>query len=472
MVLMPEVARRGRAGPYGIIAALAVGSATMALMQTLIVPVLPALPAIFGSSISSTSWAATAALVAGAVASPVAGRMGDLYGKRPAVLVSLGLSLVGLVISALAVSLPMLIAGRALQGAGAGVISLAYGILRDDLPPALVARGVALMTAVSLAVGAGLGPVAMGAILDRWGWRSVFWSGAAMAVVALILAAALLDSSPRGVAAAFDWIGAGGLSLALVALLLAITRGSEWGWSSPATIGLFTVAVALGLVWSRWERRLESPLVDLVMTLRRPVLITHLGGAMVGFATFMQYVATFTLVSLSTATGFGFGRTMVVAGLTQVPGAVAMAVAVPIAGRVAATRGPRGLLTLGSLAIALGFVISLVRHDELWQVTLGATVIYAGLGLAFSALPMLVMANVPVDETASANAVNAVSRVVGSAIGAAVASAVLASGVATIAGARFPERWTFAVIYVLGAAGALGAAVLARRLPAYSPISS
>ena len=471
-MLLTPVARRGRAGPYGVIGALALGSATMALMQTLIVPVLPALPAIFGSTISATSWAATAALIAGAVASPVAGRVGDLYGKRLAVICSIALSLVGLVVAAMATSLPMLIAGRALQGAGAGVISIAYGILRDDLPPVLVGRGIALMTAGSLAVGAGLGPVAMGALLDHWGWRSVFWAGAVMALLALVLAAALLEPSPRGTAAPFDWTGAAGLSLVLVALLLAITRGSAWGWTSPATIGLLLAAVAVGLAWSRWERRVAAPLVDLAMTLRRPVLITHLGGAMVGFATFMQYVATFTLVSLSPVTGYGLGGTMVVAGLTQVPGAFGMAVAVPVAGRVAATRGPRALLTAGSLAIALGFALSLLRHESLWQITLGATVIYVGLGLAFSALPMLVMANVPVDETASANAVNAVSRVVGSAIGAALASAVLASGVVLVGAARYPASWTFAAIYVLGAAGALGAALLARALPRRSTISS
>lgn len=460
----------GRPAGAAMVASLGFAGAVMSLLHTLAVPLLPELPDLLGTSITATSWVATVTLVAGGVSTPVVGRMGDMYGKRRMALVCLSFAVAGSLCAAVAPSLPMLLAGRLLQGLALGVIPLALGILRDELPPERLRRSVALLSAFMLGLGTGFGPLLMGGVLDLWGWHAVFWAAAAMSAVALVLVATTVGPSPNRAPATFDVPGTVGLSVTLVLLLVGITRGGDWGWTSPSILALLGGSFVAGAAWARWERGRDAPLVDLDTTLRRPVLVTHCAGVMVGFAMFAQYLATFSLVALPAATGHGFGRSILVAGFTQVPAAAVSLAAAPVAARIAADRGARALLTAGSLTVAAGFAVAVAWHGALWQIAVGAALIYFGAGLAYCALPLLVMANVALHETAAANAVNNLSRVVGSVMAAAVASAILAAAVHATAAGRHPAHWAYVAIYLLGAVAAAGTAALARALPA--PVSA
>lgn len=447
-------------------ASLGFAGAVTSLMHTLSMPLLPELPRLLGASITATSWVATVTLVAGGVSTPIVGRMGDLYGKRRMALGCLWVALAGSVCAALAPSLPMLLVGRLLQGLALGVIPLSLGILRDELAEDRLQRSVALLSVFMLGLGTGFGPLLMAGLLDAWGWHAVFWAAAAMSGAALVLVARFVDPSPLRAPATFDLVGAIGLSATLVVLLVGITRGGEWGWTSPAIVSLLVAAVVLGGAWGRWEMVRDAPLVDLRTARRRPVLIAHGAGVMVGFATFAQYLAAFSLVALPAATGHGFGRSILVAGLTQVPAAAVSLFAAPAAERVLALGGPRRLLTVGSVTVAAGFAVGLVWHAALWHIALSAALVYFGVGLAYCALPLLVMGNVPQADTAAANAVNNLSRVFGSVIAAATASAILAAAVGTVASGRHPAHWAYVAIYLLGAVAAAATAALARALPA------
>jgi MFS family permease len=452
-----------------LVGSLGFAGAVTALMHTLAIPLLPELPGALDTSITATSWVASVTLVAGGVAAPVVGRMGDMYGKRRMVLISLALAVAGSIVAATAGSLALLLVGRLLQGLALGVVPLSLAILRDELAPERLGRGVAAVSAFMLGLGTGFGPLFAGGVLDAFGWRAVFWVAAAMSGLALLLVARFVGESPQLRAGAFDWPGSVGLSATVVLLLLVITRGGDWGWTSPPIVSLVLGAAVVGAAWARWERQHATPLVDLAVTLQRPVLITHLAGVMVGFAAFAQYLVAFTLVALSADTGHGFGRTMLVAGLTQAPGAAIMIGAAPAAALIARARGAPELLVIGSATVAAGFTAGVVWHDQLWHLATSATLIYFGVGLAYCALPLLLMANVPVSETGAANAVNNLSRVIGSVVAAAVASAILAAAVEPIAGGRHPAHWAFVAIYVLGGVAAAGTGVLALTLPA--PVS-
>ena len=445
--------------PVAVTGALAFAVTSVALVQTSSIALLPELPAVFGSSIASVSWVATSTLVAGAVANPIVGRMGDLYGKRTLVQWCLASAVVGSVIGATAHSLLVVVLARGLQGIGSGVIPLSFGILHDEVPSPRLNRSVSVLTASGAGLGAGLGPVLMGAVLAAHGWRAVFWVTFGVLVTSMVLVFAWTRAGTRGARVRFDWPGAFLLSTALVTLLLAVTKGAEWHWVSGRVLLLFALAASVLGIWVRWELRHPAPLVDLVRLGTGNVLLAHVGGFMVGFTVFGQYIITFTLVSLPAATGYGLGRSAAVAGLVQLPGAIALSVASLIGSRVSDVHGAPRLLPASSLVIVVGLGLGAMWHGSVLEVAIAIVVVDLGLGAAFCSLPILIMDHVEAEHMAAANALNALSRVVGSAVASAVVPAVLASGTAAVGGAALPAEWTFVTAYALVAAVAAAVTV-------------
>jgi MFS family permease len=268
-----------------VVAVLAFSGIVVSLMQTLLVPLIPALPRLLNASPSDTAWVVTATLLAGAVATPVMGRLGDMYGKRRMLLVSLAILVTGSVVCALSDSLTPMVVGRALQGLAAGVIALGISIMRDELPAERLSGATALMSA-SLGVGGALGLPAAALLAEQTDWHVLFWVSAALGAVAALLVVGLVPESAVRSGGRFDVLGAIGLSAALLCLLLPISKGADWSWGSPLTIGLFGAAVVVLAAWGWWELRIRQPLVDLRTTARRQVLLTNAASAVFGFAMF------------------------------------------------------------------------------------------------------------------------------------------------------------------------------------------
>ena len=448
-----------------VVGVLAFGGFVASLTHTLVLPLLPLLPEMLGSSASATSWVATVTLLAGAVANPVLGRLGDMYGKRRMLVVCLGLLLSGSLVGATADTLAALLVGRALQGMAVGVIPLGMSILRDELPPAKVGTGVALVSA-TLGIGSGMGLPLSGLISDSLGWHALFWILVGASALALVLVLTLVPESPVRTPTRFDLVGAAGLALALIALLLVISKGTDWGWTGRPTVALALVAAGAGTAWFRWERGRPAPLVNLTVTLRRPVLATNAASVLTGFAMFGMFIGNLTVITLPAATGVGFGRSTLVAGVCQLPGALVMVAASPLSARISAAHGARVTLVVGALLVAGGYVVRTALHTELWHLALAAMVTNAGFTLAYGAFPALIMANVPVTETAAANAVNALARVIGNTVASAAAGAVLAAVVAPLGGREYPTATAFLIVNLMGGLAALAAAALARAIPA------
>ncbi|NUT49812.1 MAG: MFS transporter, partial [Saccharothrix sp.] len=237
-----------------IIAVLASGGIVVSLMQTVVIPLVPRLPELLRADAADTAWAITATLLAAAVATPVVGRLGDMYGKRRLLLVSLALLVAGSVVGALSDSLPPMVVGRALQGLASGVIPLGISIMRDELPAERLGSATALMSA-SLGVGGALGLPAASLLAERVDWHLLFWLAAGLGAVVAVLVLALVPESAVRTGGRFDLVGAIGLSVALLCLLLAISKGAQWLWTSPLTLGLFACAAAVLVAWTWWESR-------------------------------------------------------------------------------------------------------------------------------------------------------------------------------------------------------------------------
>ncbi|WP_020673274.1 MFS transporter [Amycolatopsis nigrescens] len=447
-----------------IVVVVAVAAGVAAMTQTLVVPLLGELPRLLGADTADTSWAVTAALLGGAVTSPVIGRLGDLYGKRRLLLIVLGLLSAGSVLCAVADSLLPMIVGRALQGVGMGIVPLGISLLRDVLSPQRVGASIALTSSV-LGVGAALG-LPFAAMSAQFGdWHLLFWEIAAVTVLIGGLAAWLVPKAPGLARGRFDLIGALGLTSGLTALLLAISHGGEWGWSSVTTLALFAGSAALLAGWGAWELRVTDPLIDLSTAARRPVLLANIASVVVGFAMYAQTLMVPQLLQLPVATGHGLGQTMLQAGLWMVPAGVAMMSASPVGARLSAARGPKVSLMLGTVLIGLGYVACLVWMDSTGGLVFGTVVTNAGVGFAYGALPALIMGAVAPSETGAANGFNTLMRSIGSSMAGAVIGVIFAELSAPMGVTTVPLRGAFVLAAVAGMVSSLVALVVSGLIP-------
>ncbi|MBK6016487.1 MFS transporter [Streptomyces sp. MBT53] len=447
-----------------VVAVLAFAGIVVSLMQTLVIPIVPELPRLLDASASNTAWAVTATLLAAAVATPVIGRLGDMYGKRRMLLVSTVLLIAGSVVCALSDSVIPMIAGRALQGLAAGVIPLGISIMRDVLPAERLAGATALMSA-SLGVGGALGLPSSAFIADNFDWHVLFWTSAALGAVALALVLILVPESEVRTGGRFDLIGAFGMAVGLICLLLAVSKGSDWGWTSAPTIGLFATTIVVLPVWGYYELRTSQPLVDLRTTARRQVLVTNLASVAIGFSMFAMSLVLPQVLQLPEATGYGLGKSMLAVGLVLAPQGLVMMTMSAVSARVTKAKGPKTTLMCGAVIVAAGYSLSLVLMSEVWHITLIACTIGAGIGFAYGAMPALIMDAVPPSETAAANSLNTLMRSIGTSFASAIAGVVLAQMTTGFGGHQLPAENGFKVVMAIGAGSALVAFVIASFIP-------
>ncbi|MBT3076562.1 MULTISPECIES: MFS transporter [Streptomyces] len=456
------------ARPGAIVAILAFAGIVAALTQTLVVPLIAQLPVLFDTSASNASWVITATLLAAAVSTPVAGRLGDMYGKRRMLLVSLVPLVLGSAVCALSSSVVPMITGRGLQGLGMGVVPLGISLLRDVVPAEKLGPSIAIMSA-SMGVGGALGLPFAAAVAENTSWRVLFWVVAVLALAVGALIAALVPADRPSTAAAgrFDLPGAIGLGAALIALLLAVSKGADWGWSSATTLTLFAAALVLLPAWARWELRLRDPLVDLRVTVRPQVLMTNTASVLVGFAMYAQSLVVPQLLQLPEATGYGLGRSMLAMGLWMAPAGLMMMVMSPLGAKLSAAKGPKVTLAVGSLLIAAGYGLSvpLIGSGSPWSLLLVTLVCNSGVGFAYGAMPALIMSAVPASETASANSFNALMRSIGTSFAAAVIGVVLARMTTDFGGFPLPSENGFRTAMLIGCGVGLAAAVVAALIP-------
>lgn len=450
--------------PGMVVATLAFCGIVVSLMQTLIIPLIPELPKLLNASATDASWAITATLVAGAVVTPISGRLGDMFGKRRILILSLLAMVIGSVLCALSDSLSIIVVGRTLQGLSMGAIPLGISIMRDELPPAKVGPAIATMSA-TMGVGGAIGIPLAALIAQTANWHILFWVAAVLGLACALLVSFALPESPVSTPGRFDGWGAAGLAVGLVALLVPVTKGSEWGWSDPLTIGLFVTAIIVLLIWGGYQLRTTNALVDLRVSARPRVLLTNLSSIMIGFAMYAMSLIFIQLLMAPAATGYGLELTMIQAGLALAPGGFVMMALSPVSAKLSARRGPKVTLALGALVIAAGYVVALFLNGSVWEIILASMVISAGLGLAFAAMPALIMGAVPITETAAANGLNSLMRAIGTSSSAAVITVVLTSMTMDLGPYTLPTMDAFRVAFLLAIGAAVAAAVLAACIP-------
>jgi MFS family permease len=461
----------GRAGtgsdtaPRGLVPVLLYLGMLVAVVSSLGAPLIPAIAAANDVSITSAQWSLTITLVVGAVATPVIGRLGDGPRRRTVVLVVLCVVMLGSVLAALPLGLGWLVAGRGLQGLGLGLTPLTIATARTVLQGERSRSAVAALS-VTVAAGVGLGYPLTGFIAEIGGVHAAFWFGAAASAGALAAAAVAFPASPDVPPRPLDVAGAVLLGLGLATGLLALGEGENWGWSSPAVVGLAVVAVLALAAWVGWQLRAPAPLVDLRLARGRGTATAHTGALLAGFANYLLLSSAPRLAQTPESTGYGFGASIVVAGLVLLPFSVASVLASQVAKRLDRLAGPRAVLPLGAVVLGAGLLLFGFVRDELWQLFAAAAVSGLGVGCIFAALPGLIVAAVPPRETGSAMSLNQVLRYIGFSVGSALSATLLEA--ATPDGASLPASSGYGAIALVGC----GACVVMAVLTAFAPAPS
>jgi EmrB/QacA subfamily drug resistance transporter len=450
------------------LAILTLAGIAFALQQTMVIPALPTLQRELHTTTAWVTWVLTVFLLVASVATPILGKLGDQYGKERLLVISLALFLAGSIGAAAAWNIWALIACRAVQGAGAAVFPLSYGIIRDEFPREKVGVAIGLVSAV-FGIGGGFGIVLSGVIVDHISWRWLFIVGAIGIAAAVLLVARFVPESPIKTPSRVDFVGASLLSGGLVAMLLALTEGESWGWTSPRILGLAAAAAFLLVAWGVAELVVPEPMVDMRMLARREVLFTNLTALVAGFSMFGAFVLVPNFVetphglaqSVQALVHYGFDASATKAGLYLLPSSVALLFAGPAAGLIGRRVGSKWPLAAGLVLVAFSAASLAEWNERPWQILAAMPVLGVGVGFAFAAMATLITEAVRPSETGVATGMNTVMRTVGGVVGGQVGAALLAAhtiegtpGVPSVVGFEI-AFWISAVAAVVGAAVAV-----------------
>ena len=442
---------------------------TVAVLQTGVVPILGVMARQLDVSLASISWTVTANLLAAAATTPLLGRLADLHTKKRVLLAVLVVVLAGSLLAAMTSSFALLIVARVLQGASFALYPIGVSILREELSPERLMAALAVLSAV-LGFGGGMGLVIVGLLMrGDADYHRAFWFVSAFVALVLLAAMVVVPERPHRASGSVDWIGAAGLAIGLSLLLLTITEGNPWGWTSARTIGSALAAVGVLALWWWWERRCSQPLVSTTMLLRRPILLTNIATVAVGMGLYFGFLGLTGFVQAPAGSGYGFAATVLMASIVfLLPGAIAGFLTALASGRYIDRFGARLVLVVGIAIGMAGFAMLAIAHSEPWQVIAAGVLVNVYISLAYGALPSLVVREVEPGETGVATSMNAIARTIGASTAAAIVAVLLSR-----AGNGHPPESSYTIIFALGAfTGLIALVLIAASKPRLRPIET
>lgn len=465
---------RERAQYQVTFAVLAAAVAAYALLQSLVIPVLTTVQHELHTTQDAVTWVLTAYLLSASICTPILGRVGDMIGKERVFVITLAALAAGSLLAAIAPNITVMIIARVIQGAGGGMVPVAFGIIRDEFPADKVPGAIGSLAALT-AVGGGLGIVLAGPIDEALNYHWLFWLPMILTIAAGISAVLFVPESPVRAQGRISWPPAFLLSGWLVALLVAVSEAPTWGWGSARVIGLLAAAVALAAVWIVAELRARTPLIDMAMMRRQAVWTNNLVALLIGLGMYATFAFLPEFVQTPSSAGYGFGASITRSGLMLLPSAFTMFITGMFAGRLAARLGGKVLIVAGCLIGAASMAILAFAHHHEWEIYLSSAIQGIGFGLAFAAMSALVVAAVPPSQTGVASGMNANIRTIGGSIGSAVMASIVTSqlepsGLPTQAGYTTGFAVMTGMLVLAALAGLLIPAVRRRWQPAGEPV--
>lgn len=452
-----------RRSGYLIIVLLFVAEAVSAFESSTVYMALPRLGEVFGASPSDTQWVATSYMLSAAACVVLAGRLGDMYGRKRVLVILLVISVAGSFISAFADSLGVVIAGRAIQGIAAATLPLCLGLARELLPAKLVSLGIASVSGSALFFGA-LGTAVSGVVLDHADWHWLFLIAAIGGIVTTLIVMVMiprdtsLDRSAKP-----DWLGATLMPLGVTFALLAVSNGNARGWTSSFVLACGASGVVLLACWWAWQLRARSPLFDVRLLRRRDLGFAYLINAFVALGALGLAVVVPGILQAPTVAPVGFGLSASVAGYVASFGAFAGAAAALFSSSVTRRFGPERTVQLCTISLFVGVAgMGLFMHWLPGFIVMNVLQ-SMGIGLAFAGISSYVVASIAAEQTGQAAGFSSLMRTSFNAVSSGVIGTVLAIGV--VAGSRFSASWAYIAIFSGCSLILLAAFILAATLP-------
>lgn len=445
---------------------LALGVVDFSLEQAILIPALPAIGTRYRASVTAVAWMVTGFLISSAVATPLAGRLGDRYGRRRVLLASLATFAVGSLMCALGPSIGVLIAGRVVQGLGAGVGPLAFALLPEVVCPERMPRAIGVLVGGG-GIGAVVGFLAAGPLADHLSVSSIFWL---LVAVAVGLGAGVVRSVPESAArsqARVDWSGAAILSALLGVFTLAISEGSDWGWRSPTIVALVAGSVLLLVTFAVRQHTAREPLLDAKSFTRPAVMGANVAVFMIGLALFGAYVLVPYIGGLPESTGYGLGLTTTQIGLLLAPGSVAAFIGGVAGGRLIRRFGARRQALGGMACTVVAYFMLTVLPRTAMFMSAALVALGFGIGAALVGIVELIMVSVSPEETGASVGLNSVLRATGAALGSQAAVAIVVA--APQLGVGVPSATGFTRAFVVGLVGSVAAVAIMALLPRDGP---
>ena len=433
------VASRGR---WWVLATMT-GSLSMIMIdQTVVSVALPSMQRDLGLSVAALHWVVNAYLLALAVLVAFGGRLADLLGPERTFRAGTALFVITSGLCGLADGDTAIIAARGLQGLGAELMVPSTGaLILNAFAPGERGKAMGIYTGISM-VFLALGPLVGGLLTQGVSWRAVFFINLPIGLAIVAAAHFTLPRRPRPSVApgAIDWVGFPLLLGGLGALVLGLMQGQEWGWGSPAVLGLLGAALVLIPAFLWWERRVAAPLVQLSLYRLR-----NFGGdsaILAGVQFALVGASVFGAVWSQQVLGFGPIR----AGVAMLPLTLPLLLVAPLAGRLFDRIGARPLLVTGSLLIAAGLAWLAWRlplEDYSWLIP-GYAVMGAGIGLTISPATTDAIGGAAPHERSQASGIVQTVRQVGGVIGIAALGAIVANVSSVAPGSAAEARVTAA----------------------------
>ena len=454
--------------------------ATMAMYaETMLIPAIPDLIRDFNVSYSMSSWILTAYLISGAVMTPIAGKLADIYGKKKVLLGILAAYIVGLSMASLSTNIYIMVAARAVQGIGMAMFVIAFAIIRDQFPREKMSIGQGVISSM-FASGAVLGLLLGGIIIQNWGWHATFLSAIPIAITLFVINSKFNYEKQRSEVKLGEVSGGnspkrpmvvdnggknrrvdvkGAITLAafvtsfLLALTVTETNANDGSSSSILFYGLIALGILTFALFVIIERREKYPLVDLKLTLQKAILSSNLIILVVGFSMFMVFQTIPVLVR--NPEPFGFGVDAAQAGYVQLPFAIVLLIFGPTSGFIVAKMGSVRPIIIGVAITTAAFLGLLAFHTELFAISINLAILSTGLSLTNVGALNVTMLATPIQHTGMSLGTNNLMRIVGSSIGPALAGMYMQANRSpvVIAGqlASFPTANAYGYIFLTAA---------------------
>ncbi|WP_158257955.1 MFS transporter [Sphingopyxis lindanitolerans] len=396
------------------------------------------------NDIAHVGWLITGFVLVQAGTAAVGGRLGDIYGRRRMLAIIAILCAAGSVVSALATTLEGIIIGRAIQGVSGALLPLCFGIVREYVPQEKVAFWVGCLSG-AYAVGAGLGNVLAGFLVDLGGWHTIFLFTAGYSVLALIPLATMVPETTRlTLKGQTDYLG-GLLFVPAVALTLyGFGNISSSPFLSVTVAGCSLIGLGLIALWAWHESRHPEPLIDVRLLANRDIALANLCYALLGLGMVQMPIISMMLLQQPVWTGIGLGVTATIAGIVKTPTAFGSAVASPLSGYISGRFGGRASIVTGSALGIVGWGGLTLFHDSIALAVMWMTIGVAAIAMLLAAVPNIVLAHVPLSRSSEATGLSMVVKGIFAGVGAQAVTAILGSrSILGADGTAYPSREGF-----------------------------